>query len=515
MNADPGVWFGDDFRDRRTLDARARALASRLSGPNRAPGPTVLMLGRNSFLPIEVMRAVSLIGGRLVPVTPHAAPAEIAYLLADSGASIVVGDADVVVSLRAQFEGVRVIAQRTPDLLASTFAVADAARAVPPWCEDYDEAVDSPAGADSIETAPSTEASLEGLFYTSGTTGHPKGVVRDRADADQVRERREVMRTCFGVRPGSRGLVTTPLCHLFGSAFAQGVLDAGGTVVVMARFDPPEFLRLVERHAITTTQVVPTMFVRLLRLDRLEREAFDRSTLEYVVHSGAPCASTTKRAAIEWLGPIVWEQYGSTETGVVARCDSADWLAHPGTVGRAFASSELRVYSDSGELCPPGTPGSVYARMHAIPDFTYLGRPEARAEVGRDGLIGVGDIGQLDEDGFLYLLDRRSDLILSGGNNVYPAEIEAVLGEHPSVADCAVFGVPDEEFGQRAVAAVSLRPGGAAVTGAELEAFARGALAGYKAPREYLLVDDIPRTDTGKLLRRVMREDYLAARSAG
>jgi AMP-binding enzyme len=153
---------------------------------------------------------------------------------------------------------------------------------------------------------------------------------------------------------------------------------------------------------------------------------------------------------IDWLGPVIWEQYGSTETGVVALCDTAEWLAHPGTVGRPFLSSEIRIFSTSGAPCPPGTPGEIYARMHGTPDFSYLGRPEARAVVEREGLISAGDIGELDADGYLHLRDCRQDLILSGGNNVYPAEIEARLAEPPEVSDCAVFGVPDEEFGQRA-----------------------------------------------------------------
>ena len=220
-----------------------------------------------------------------------------------------------------------------------------------------------------------------------------------------------------------------------------------------------------------------------------------------------------KQDMIDWFGPVIWEQYGSTETGVVALCDTAEWLAHPGTVGRPFLTSEIRIFSKSGASCPPGTPGEIYSRMHGTSDFTYLGRSEARAEVEWEGLISAGDIGELDADGYLHLRDRRQDLILSGGNNIYPAEIEARLAEHPDVSDCAVFGVPDEEFGQRAVAAVSLRDDADAAVAGTLETFLRTALAAYKVPRDYVVLPQIPRSDSGKLLRRVARARYLQQRA--
>ena len=325
---------------------------------------------------------------------------------------------------------------------------------------------------------------MNSLFYTSGTTGTPKGVVRAAPSKEETARRQAVLEACYGLTPESRGLVTTPLCHMFASNFAQTTLRLGGLLVVMPRFDATEFLRIVARHGITNAQVVPTMFVRLLRLSPDERARYDTSTLRHVLHTGAPCPPKVKHDMIDWFGPVIWEQYGSTETGVVALCDTAEWLAHPGTVGRPFLTSEIRIFSKSGATCPPGTPGEIYARMHGTPDFSYLGRPEARAEVEREGLISAGDIGELDADGYLYLRDRRQDLILSGGNNIYPAEVEARLAEHPDVSDCAVFGVPDEEFGQRAVAAVSLRDGAGGAVADTLEAFLRTALAAYKVPRE-------------------------------
>ena len=508
-----GAWLGSTFRELPTLRNNARALAAALPRLGAADPSTVVLLARNSFLPLEVTMAVAVTGARAVPVSPHATLKELDFLLRDSGARIAIGDADLLGPMRDVLDGVVTIAQRTPDEVADAYGITADSRVVPPWCRDYDEV--AARGDGDIATAPASrpDASMNSLFYTSGTTGTPKGVVRAAPSTEETVCRQAVLEACYGLTPESRGLVTTPLCHMFASNFAQTTLRLGGLLVVMPRFDTTEFLRTVARHGITNAQVVPTMFVRLLRLPPDERARYDISTLRHVLHTGAPCPPQVKHDMIDWFGPVIWEQYGSTETGVVALCDTAEWLAHPGTVGRPFLSSEIRIFSKSGAPCPPGTPGEIYGRMHGTPDFTYLGRPEARAEVEREGLISAGDIGELDADGYLHLRDRRQDLILSGGNNIYPAEIEARLGEHPDVSDCAVFGVPDEEWGQRPVAAVSLRDGADTAVADTLEAFLRTALATYKVPREYVVLPQIPRSDSGKLLRRAARADYLEQRT--
>jgi long-chain acyl-CoA synthetase len=499
------VWLGSAFRSLDEVRSRAGRLAAVLPGLGAPVGAAVLLLARNSFLPLEATMAVAAAGGQVVPVSPHATDRELAYLQQDSGARIVIGDADLLRPMRSVLSEVVAVAQQTPAEVADAFGIGAADREVPSWCIDY-ESVAEAEPAISPATAR-RDATMSSLFYTSGTTGRPKGVLRSAPDQDQSARRPAVLEACYGLTPDSIGLVTTPLCHMFASNFAQTLLRLGGTVVVMPRFDATGFLRLIERHRVTNTIVVPTMLVRLLRMNPGERDGYDVSSLRRVLHTGAPCPARVKRAAIDWFGPVVWEQYGSTETGVVALCSSTEWLAHPGTVGRAFLGSVIRIYAESGEQCPPGVAGQVYARMPSTPDFTYLGRPEARAAVERDGLIWAGDIGELDADGYLYLHDRREDLIVSGGTNVYPAEVEAELATHPEVGDCAVFGVPDEEFGQRAVAVLSLRNG----TPGELPdfaAFLRAALAGYEVPREFV-VGEVPRNESGKLLRRLARDRHL------
>jgi long-chain acyl-CoA synthetase len=471
-----------------------------------------VVLARNSFLPLEVTMAAALTGRRVVPVSPNTTPRELNYLVRDSGAGMVIGDADLLSPMRDTLRDVVTVAQRTPQKVATSFSIAENARTVPSWCLDYDAVIAHGQAASQRGLGPDvascSEASLHSLFYTSGTTGKPKGVVLAAPTNAEVARRQAVLEVCYGLTPDSRGLVTTPLCHMFASNFAQTALRLGGTLVVMPRFDAAEFLRLVARHSITNAQVTPTMFIQLLRLQPSERARYDVSTLRRVLHTGAPCPPRVKRDMINWFGPVIWEYYESTETGPVALCDTEQWLAHPGTVGRPFIGSEIRIYSESGAPCQPGTVGEIYTRMHGTPDFTYLGQQKARFEAELDGLVSAGDIGELDTDGYLYLHDRRADLIVSGENNVYPAEVETELCEHPDVTDCAVFAVPDDEFGQRPVAAVSIRPGTDATT-ENLEAFLRTRLTVYKVPREYIVLPRIPRSESGKLLRRIVRAQYL------
>ena len=257
--------------------------------------------------------------------------------------------------------------------------------------------------------------------------------------------------------------------------------------------------------------MVPTMFVRLLALPQEVRERYDISSLRWIVHAAAPCPVDVKRAMIEWMGPIVAEYYGGTETGPVTYCTSEEWLAHPGTVGRALPGAVVKILDEDGEELPPGQSGEVYMWHSAWPDFTYEGDEEKRRSVERDGLVSCGDIGYLDEDGYLYLNDRASDMVISGGVNIYPAEIEACLLSLPGVRDCAVFGIPDEEFGEALAAHVEPHEG-AQLSEEEVRAHVREHLASYKTPRVVEFSDSLPREDSGKIFKRRLREPYWEGR---
>jgi long-chain acyl-CoA synthetase len=274
----------------------------------------------------------------------------------------------------------------------------------------------------------------------------------------------------------------------------------------MDRFDPQEFLRLVDVHRITSVHLVPTMFTRLLRLDDETRRRYDLSSLRCVVHAAAPCPVDVKRAVMEWFGPIVTEYYGSTETGMVAGCDSSEWLAHPGTVGRALPSCRIAIRGPHGAL-GPGEVGEVYVRAESMSDFTYHGREEDRTDVEWEGLIGLGDVGYVDDDGYLFLTDRSHDVVIIGGVNVYPVEVEALLHTLPHVVDCAVFGIPDPDLGE-VLAAVIQVDEGVEPTAEEIREHLRDSLGSLKVPRHIEFRATLPRDDSGKIYKRLLREPF-------
>ena len=311
----------------------------------------------------------------------------------------------------------------------------------------------------------------------------------------------------FGLRPGANVLMNGPMYHSAPAAYARTALYIECNIHLMPRFDAEELLRLIDRHGITHMHMVPTMFVRLLALPDGVKAKYDLSTLESVIHGAAPCPPEVKRKMIEWWGPVIKEYYGSTEAGLVTLASSEDWLARPGTVGRPAPETEVRIYDGESNLLPANTEGDIYMSIQNLTDFTYHKRDEDRAEIERDGFVTNGDVGYLDDEGYLFLCDRKRDMVISGGVNIYPAEIEAVLIDAPGVADCAVFGIPDDQFGEAVAAAVTLTPG-SEPSEAEIQDHLRQHLAGYKLPRLIAFHDSLPREDSGKIFKRKLREPY-------
>ena len=302
--------------------------------------------------------------------------------------------------------------------------------------------------------------------------------------------------------------------HTAPNVVATTAAVIGMDVTVMPAFDPEELLALVERHRITQIQMVPTMFIRLLRLPADVRSRYDLSSLTKVVHTAAPCPVGVKRQMIDWLGPVVEEYYGGTETGPVVWCDSAEWLAHPGTVGAPVDDAAVRIVDPDGHEVPVGEVGRVFVRPPRWwPGFSYLGDEAKRRDMalGTDAdlasFVTVGDVGHVDADGYLYLTDRASDMVISGGVNIYPAEIEAMLSELAGVRDSAVFGIPDEEFGEALAAHIEVEPG-APLTPDDVRDYLRRTMAGYKVPKVVVFTDELPREETGKLYKRLLRAPY-------
>jgi long-chain acyl-CoA synthetase len=355
------------------------------------------------------------------------------------------------------------------------------------------------------------------MLYTSGTTGRPKGVRRKLSDFDPD-TMAELFTGFFGLfgiphRDGNVHLCTSPNYHTAVTTFAGNALHSGHTVVFMDKWDPAETLTKIERYRCTHTHMVPTQFHRMLQLPDDVKARADVSSMRWAIHAAAPCPIEVKRQMLDWWGPVIWEYYGATEGGGTTATPE-DWLKYPGTVGSPWAISELKITDDDGNPVETGTPGTVWMRMGGQ-DFEYKGDKQKTDENhDADGFFTVGDIGYLNEDGFLFLCDRKSDMIIAGGINIYPAEIEGEIIAHPQVADVAVFGIPDDDMGEQIKAVVQPLEGIAAddELRASIMGHIEGRLAKFKWPRSIDFSDELPREPTGKLLKRQLRDPYWQGR---
>jgi long-chain acyl-CoA synthetase len=353
------------------------------------------------------------------------------------------------------------------------------------------------------------------MFYTSGTTGRPKGIVRAAATPEHLQRGLEVRRLSYGFAraPGDeRALLAAPIYHSAPNAYALSAVQDGVTLYLEERFDAERTLALIEEHRLTHAYLVPTMFVRLLALPQAVRAKYDLGSMRFVASTGSPCPPQVKRAMLDWWGPVIHESYGASELGYMTLLTPAQALAKPGSAGRPLPGVTLAILDDEGRELPRGQAGLIYIDQPAFPDFTYVGNDDARARMARGRLKTMGDIGFIDDEGFLFIVDRQADMVISGGVNIYPVEIEAVLHTMPGVADCAVFGIPDDEFGESLAAAVQPAPG-AAVTADDVRRWVHERMAHYKVPKVVTLHEALPREDTGKIFKRRLREPYWAGRT--
>jgi long-chain acyl-CoA synthetase len=503
---EPGVLQSGRFLSRSDLRSRANRAAGGFVAMGLASGDTIALLMRNDTTFLEVSLGTIEMGGYAVPINWHATPQEIDYILKDSGARVLLAHADLLSPLGPEIlSGIQVFAVATPADLVDCYRINAQQAASPTPSTDWHEWLriqpEHREGARSV---------AQSMLYTSGTTGVPKAVRRFAPTAEQKMLMEETRRVVYGVVPGARVLIPGPLYHGAPNGIAISAATVADLLVLMPRFEPESLLALIEKHRISCVFLVPTMFVRLLALPAEVRTKYDLSSLQFALHAAAPCPVDVKRRMIDWWGPVINEFYGGTETGPIAFCDSASWLQRPGTVGRTLERTALRIVDDNGADCPAGVPGEIYARLSHYPDFTYHGQEQRRREIEREGLITLGDIGYRDHDGFLFLCDRKRDMVIIGGANVYPAEIESVLAAMPGVKDCAVFGIPDTEYGESLLALVEPHHG-ASLGSAEVMAYLRSRFSGFKVPRHIEIRSGLPREDSGKILKRLLRAPYWEA----
>jgi long-chain acyl-CoA synthetase len=480
------------------LAAASHRLVHALRARGLARGDVVAMLLPNGAPALEVLLAAMQAGWYITPINTHLAPPEIAYILRDSGARAFVAHAELAAhAVRAADE-------------AELPAQARIAVGALPGFAPYEEVKrEQPA------TLPDERCAGQFMQYTSGTTGRPKGIKRALIpmDPDAMAGLQAAHLARFGIALGGDGvhLCTSPMYHTAPLAFSWFSLHFEHAVVLMEQWDPERALELIERHRVTTTHMVPTQFHRLLLLPEEVRRRHDCRSLRSVLHAAAPCPVETKRRMLAWWGPVIYEYYGATEGGGTL-VTPQEWLARPGTVGRAWQGAEVRVLDDEGKECPAGGIGTVYLKL--LQDFAYKGDEEKTRANRRGDFFTVGDVGYLDAEGYLFLCDRKIDMIISGGVNVYPAEIEAVLLAHPKVGDAAVFGIPDEDWGEQVKAVIEPAPG--AVPGEalarEILDFCTERLAKYKCPRSIDFTDALPRDPNGKLYKRKLRDPYWEGR---
>ena len=500
----PTLWYQDRLYSSDWIASEIDRLLAGLHALDCGPGDTVAAMLRNSPQYVALTLACRRAGLYLASVNWHFKALEAEHILNDSGACALFVDSDLLAQ----------IAGGIPDHVALITVAGDAAHAAsasapaPARAQDWAEF-----GAGLPAMPARTGLVHSAITYTSGTTGKPKGVRRipPAPGAHASAERfAQVMDIVYG--RGDVAFLAAPIYHSAAMSYLGHFSNLGATLVLEPRFDAARALALIAKHRITHAYLVPTMYQRLLALPAEVRTQHDLSSLQQVASTGSPCPVPLKQAMINWFGPIITEAYGSSEAGYTTFIDAADWQRHPGSAGRAMPDAEVRIFDEDGKALPAGEIGLIHVRQHALSDFTYVNRPEARAAIERDGLVTLGDMGYLDADGFLFICDRKADMIISGGVNIYPAEIESVLHTMPGIADCAVFGIPDAEFGEGLAAAVQPLPG-VQLDAAAVQSFLRERIANYKVPRIVDIHQQLPREDTGKIFKRKLRDPYWAGQA--
>jgi long-chain acyl-CoA synthetase len=471
----------------RQLNEAANKIARLLRERGLKEGDAVALLCSNRAEFVEVLAGALRGGYRITPVNWHLNADEVEYIINDCDAKALFADTRYPSGTSA----------KAPQLTLKVSIGDDA-----PGFEPYLRLLAEFDGADVTDPTPGSS-----MLYTSGTTGRPKGVYR---------RNQMVMPMVNVAEPDDVQLCAGPAYHAAPLAFdVRSSMVMGIPLVFLDRWDSEGVLKVVEKYKVTRAHLVPIMFQRLLNLPEEVRGKYDVSSLRYIIHGAAPCPPEVKKAMIDWVGPIINEYYAGSEGGAGFVVSSEEWLRKPGTVGKLPDPTALRILDDEGQDVPQGVSGTLYFRVSPIAPFEYYKDPAKTAAAHRDGYFTLGDVGYLDEDGYLFLTGRTAECIISGGVNIYPQEIDNELIKHPAVEDACTIGVPNEEWGEEVKSVLTLNPGfaGSDALAKDIQTFARDRLAGFKVPRTIEFVDELPRSPAGKIQRKKVREPYWAGRA--
>ncbi len=490
------------------IDADSRRLASWLATKGVGENDVVAGLLWNDFAYLSLPRACGLLGAYLVPLNWHLTRNELDYILDDCTAKALVGHDVLLAQVGLEkTQSQHVLAVPTPEEVARAYPKVQIADPSGDWAR-WGDLAELP--EHDKEPPPGNRG---GIFYTSGTTGNPKGVKRAPLRDDVLARVRGRSLDAFGLAGGGVGhvaLAPGPLYHSAPNAHATNAWAIGMDLVLMPRFDARDAFDLMQVHKVSHAHMVPTMFSRLLALPDADRATFEPAHLVAICHGAAPCPVPVKKDMIDWFGPVILEYYAGTETGIIGCSTSQDWLSYPGTIGRAAGECVVKVVDDDGHELQPGQTGQLICKSDSTTSFTYLNREGNEQVVGWPGYVGLGDIGHIDESGFIYLTDRSSEIVISGGANIYPAEIEKELVTLKGVGDCTVFGVPQPDLGEGVIALVEPVEGQEPKE-ADLAAALKQRMAAYKLPRKIFVVGHLPREDSGKIRKRDLRKTYSEA----
>ncbi len=496
--------FGKHTCSATDIDSAARRVAVGLQSLGIRENDAVAVILRNDIPYFIIHEASHYLGFDVVPVNWHLKPAEVDFILADCRARAVIVHADLLTEeLVEVVKGSPVIVVNPPAEILQGYGVEPGEHVRDPRFLDWDDWME-----ESRPSAALDKRLRPPLFYTSGSSGRPKAVLRNNVTPGIAAGISARTRHAWGFdQTPIRSVMTGPLYHSAPNGYANMVVQSGGTLVLAARFNAEGLLALIERYEITHLHLVPTMFVRLLDLPDSARNRYRLDSLVHVTHGAAPCPADVKRNMIDWWGKVIYEYYAMTETGIITCCSPDEWLQHEGTVGRSAPGVDIEIRDGDGNTRSALDEGVICVKHEGTHCISYLNNEEGSAALQQNGFLVTGDIGYQDEEGFLYVSSRQSDMVISGGVNIYPAEIEAELVAMEDVTDCAVFGIPDAEFGEKLVAVIEKK---GVADGDDIAARLMTRLADFKVPRAYDFVDRLPREDSGKVKKQLIKQDYLA-----